>query len=263
MTDRFDLVARAAQAGADEAFDSFRTDLEVETKASEADLVTEADRRAQRRVIETIREEHPEATVVAEEDREPKSVPETGDAWIVDPIDGTANFARGMRLFATSVAAVTDGKPAAAATVAPGLGDAYLAGNGIATRNGEPVSVSDESNFDRFAFAALLEWEGRDEFGTLVDAASESFAEVRRLGSAQVTLAMVAGGEIDAAFSPERVSHPWDTVAGVHLIRRAGGTVTDIEGNPWRFDSVGLVASNGTVHERLRKRILDAVDAPR
>jgi myo-inositol-1(or 4)-monophosphatase len=64
----------------------------------------------------------------------------------------------------------------------------------------------------------------------------------------QGVLALVASGSLDAAFMPA-TPHPWDAVAGAHLIRRAGGTVTDVHGDPWRHDSQGLVVSNGAAHE--------------
>ncbi|MCL7418300.1 MAG: inositol monophosphatase, partial [Halalkalicoccus sp.] len=81
---------------------------------------------------------------------------------------------------------------------------------------------------------------------------------VRRFGCAQATLSLVADGGLDGALSDVR-PNPWDTVAGVHLLRNAGGRATDIEGERWRHDSTGLVVSNGHVHET----VLDAVRTAR
>jgi len=80
--------------------------------------VTEADRAAQRTVIESIRETFPDDAIVGEEEDERKTVPETGAAWVIDPIDGTSNYVRDIRVWGTAVAAVVDGEPVAAATVA-------------------------------------------------------------------------------------------------------------------------------------------------
>ncbi|MFC6755171.1 inositol monophosphatase family protein, partial [Halorubrum tibetense] len=116
------VTEAAARAGARVANDAFRTDMPVEEKGAD-DVVTEADRAAQRTVIERIRESFPEDTVVGEEEDAHKRVPDEGAAWVIDPIDGTHNFVREIRFWGTAVAAVIDGEPVAAATVAPALGD--------------------------------------------------------------------------------------------------------------------------------------------
>jgi myo-inositol-1(or 4)-monophosphatase len=90
----------------------------------------------------------------------------------------------------------------------------------------------------------------RDEYAAACRAVVERFGDLRRLGSAQAQLAMVAAGTLDGVVT-NVYANPWDTVAGVHLIRLAGGTVTDVHGDRWRHDSHGLVASNGAIHEQL------------
>jgi myo-inositol-1(or 4)-monophosphatase len=247
--ERGDLAAAAARAGAAEALDRFRGGVAVETKANKNDLVTAADRWAQRTVVDRIRERFPDEPVVGEEEDELKAVPETGPAWIIDPIDGTANYARGMRLWTTSVAAVTDGDPVAAASVMPATGDAYTAVE-TGRRNGEPMAVSDRRDPETFA-VAVLGWGPVENPGPYVDLTTtviERFGDIRRLGSMQTALAFVASGELDAAVTTRR-PRPWDSIAGAHLIDRAGGRVTDAEGRPWRHDSGALVVSNGHAHE--------------
>ncbi|WP_435075888.1 inositol monophosphatase family protein [Halococcus sp. AFM35] len=269
MTDtRADRAARAAGIGASVALESFRGDLSVETKSGKTDLVTDADRAAQRRTVACIREAFPDDAIVGEEQAEHdsagrtsgeqgdpradirKRVPEAGPAWIIDPIDGTSNFVRGLRIWGTSVAAVEDGEPVAAATVLPALGDTYLVGEET-TLNGDPVRVSAREDPETFAVAPILL--GGD-YGTTVGALAERFGDIRRFGCAQATLAAVAGGSLDAAVATTRMS-PWDTVAGAHMIRRAGGRVTDLAGERWRHDSPELVASNDTAHAE----VLEAV----
>ncbi|WP_049898801.1 inositol monophosphatase family protein [Halococcus agarilyticus] len=248
MTDteaRADLAARAADAGARVALASFRDDLAVETKADETDVVTQADRDAQRRVIETIHAEYDEPVVGEEEDTR-KTLPDEGPAWVVDPIDGTNNFVRGLRIWGTSVASVVDGEPVAAATVLPALSDTYLAGVERVTLNGDPVRVSSRENPAAFVVDPILLVDPAETGGT--NALAERFGDFRRFGCAQATLAAVAGGSIEAAIATVRLD-PWDTVAGAHMIRNAGGVVTDLDGEPWRHDSSSLVASNGTAHE--------------
>ena len=253
MTDterRATLATRAAEAGGRVALESFRERLAVETKSGKTDVVTQADRDAQQRVVELIREESDEP-IVAEETDARKSVPETGPAWIIDPIDGTSNYVRGLRIWGTSVAVVEDGEPVAAATVLPALSDAYLAGGEDVTLNGDPVTVSERDDPETFAVApTYLRYDQPERYAATIGELGTRFGDLRRFGCSQATLAAVAGGSLEAAVTNVRMS-PWDTIAGVHMIRQAGGTATDLAGEPWRHDSRGLVASNGTAHEEV------------
>jgi len=248
--DRASVAERAALAGSEVALEAFRTGIDVETKSGKTDVVTQADRDAQRRVIEVIRETHPEDAVVGEEEDELKKVPDTGAAWVVDPIDGTNNFVRDTQIWATSVAAVKDGETLAAANVLPALGDTYLAGDGDVTRNGEPVSVSEKTDPETFAVAPTIWWDfdERDQYARACEAIVTRFADLRRYGCAQAVLSMVASGQLEGALTNVTVN-PWDSVAGVHLVRQAGGVVTDVHGDRWEPGCEGLVASNGEAHD--------------
>jgi len=249
---RLAAAKRGALAGGEVAKRLFRTDLTVETKSSKNDTVTVADRDAQRRVIESLARTHPEEPVVGEEEDERKTVPETGAAWIVDPIDGTNNYVRGGRVWGTAVASVRDGEALAAAFEMPALGDTYAAANDGATLNGAPCRVSKER--DPTAFQVVLPgfWAHgeRDPLRQLVDGLAARIGDLRRIGSAQASLAGVADGQFDAAVTNTAMA-PWDTVAGVHLVREAGGRVTDVDGERWTPDASGVVASNGACHDAL------------
>jgi myo-inositol-1(or 4)-monophosphatase len=260
------LAERAARAGGVVARQEFRGDLAVETKANKNDIVTETDRDAQAQVVATVREEFPDDLFLCEEDLDTRSGPETaetpptgvdhvpdqGSAWVVDPIDGTTNFVRGLRTWATSVAALSDGETVGAATYMPSMGDLYSAGPESATRDGATLSVSDRTDPETFVVTPVGWWDmdDRGEFGRLCSAVVERFGDMRRIGSFQATLAFVADGALDGAVGTTR-TNPWDTLAGVHMVRQAGGTVTDLDGERWRHDSVGLVASNGEAHDDL------------
>jgi myo-inositol-1(or 4)-monophosphatase len=249
--DRLAVARRAAQAGGAVALDRFRETVTVETKAHKNDLVSEADRAAQERVVETIREES-DAPVVGEEDERAQRVPDRGPAWVVDPIDGTANYLRGLRVWNTCVAATEDGTPTAAATVLPALNDEYVAGSDGTRLNGDTVSVSDRTDVETFAVAALG-WGPhgeREHYANLSRELVRQCGDMRRFGSMQAVLSFVASGGLDAAVGTG-TPNPWDSMAGVHLIRQAGGTVTDLDGTPWEPDTPGLVASNGEAHDAL------------
>ncbi|WP_137285205.1 inositol monophosphatase family protein [Halorussus salinisoli] len=256
MTDdaeeRLAVAESAARAGGRVAEQSFRQGIEVETKSGKTDVVTEADRQAQQRVIEVIREEFIEDAIVGEEEDELKEVPDEGDAWVIDPIDGTNNYVRSIPVWTTSVAAVRDGDPVAAVNDCPALDETFVAGPDGVRRDGEPVSVSDRTDPETFTVAPTIWWgfDRRDEYAAICRELVERFADIRRFGSAQVTLGMVAAGSLEGAVTNVD-PNPWDTVAGVHMVRQAGGTVTDLHGDPWRHDSESLVASNGEAHDEL------------
>ncbi|WP_226479217.1 inositol monophosphatase family protein [Natrinema amylolyticum] len=250
--DRAALAALAAAEGAAVAADSFRTDLTVEEKDGKTDVVTQVDRDAQETVIETIRTEFPDDPIVGEEEDALKEVPATGPAWIVDPIDGTNNYVNESRAFGTAVAAVVDGEPVGAATDCPALSDTYRVGPDGAYRNDEPLSVSDRTDPEAATVCPTFWWDfdQRDQYAAATRAVVERFGDMRRYGCAQLELAMVAAGALEGTMTNLR-ANPWDTVAGVQLVRAAGGVVTDLEGDRWRHDSTGLVASNGGIHDEL------------
>ncbi|MCJ0618945.1 inositol monophosphatase [Haloarcula hispanica] len=266
MTDashRAAVAERAARAGGVVAREQFRGDLSVESKANKNDLVTETDRDAQRQVVATIRAEFSRDRFLCEEDlstlagpdvdSEPEavdSIPNSGSVWVIDPIDGTANYVRGMRLWGTAVSAVVDGEPVASVTYLPSYGDLYAAGPESVTRDGTELSVSGRTDPETFAVAPVGWWDrdDRDEFGRLCSAVGDRFGDIRRLGSFQATLAHVADGALEGLVCTRPMA-PWDTLAGVHMVRRAGGTVTDLDGEPWTHDSDSVVASNGEAHE--------------
>jgi myo-inositol-1(or 4)-monophosphatase len=252
LEQRAEVAERAARAGARIADERFRRGLDVETKAGKTDFVTQADRDAQAAVVEALAEAAPDDPVVGEEEETLDEVPAEGPAWVVDPIDGTNNYVREMRLWATSVAAVEDGEPVAAASVLPALGDTYVVDGGHVVRNGEPVAVSDRTDPETFAVVPTFWWDRghRGEYADACEAIVSRFADLRRPGCAQATLAMIADGGLEGAIT-NRHTNPWDTLAGVAMVRAAGGVVTDRDGDRWRHDSEGLVASNGERHDAL------------
>ncbi|WP_255149408.1 inositol monophosphatase family protein [Halorarius halobius] len=249
---RADLAERAARAGGAVAEGLFRRDVDVETKDGKTDVVTRADHDAQRQVVAAIRDEYEEDAIVGEEADELKQVPDEGAAWIIDPVDGTNNFVRDLPTWVTSVAAVRDGEAVAAANVAPVLGDTYTADADGTYLNGDPVGVSDRTDPETFAVAPTVWWDRtrRDEYAAACRELVERFGDVRRFGSAQLVLSMVAAGQLDGAVTNVD-ANPWDTVAGAFMVEQAGGRVTGLDGERWTHATEGLVASNGEAHDEL------------
>jgi myo-inositol-1(or 4)-monophosphatase len=250
--DRAATAERAATAGGEVALSLFRSDLDVERKGGKTDVVTRADRQAQDAVADVIHGVFPGETVVGEEDENRTTVPASGPAWIVDPIDGTNNYVRELRAWATAVAAMVDGEPVGAASALPALGDIYTATPEGAFRNGDPITVSDRTDPERFAVTPTIWWDldRRDEYAAAAREIVTRFGDLVRVRCAQAALAMVAAGSLDAVVT-NLETNPWDTVAGAYMIEQADGTVTDLDGNAWQHDATGLVASNGTRHDEV------------
>ncbi|MFB6161685.1 MAG: inositol monophosphatase [Haloferacaceae archaeon] len=262
------VAHRAVDAGREAAMEGFRAELAARTKENSMDRVTDADEASQERILDVIADAAPEHPVVAEEADALKEVPEAGPAWVVDPIDGTNNYAAGSRLWTVSVAFVRDGEPRAAVTDLPMLDDRYAAAaaeesageaEGGTTRNSRAASPSEAADPDACTVATVfgLSPDVRSVAAEMAQEVTVRFGDLRRLGSAQATLAMVAAGEIDGAVATRL--EPWDVVGGAHLVDQAGGRVTDLAGDPWRHGADGLVASNGRCHEPLCELAADVL----
>ncbi|MFC7137203.1 inositol monophosphatase family protein [Halobaculum litoreum] len=252
-SDRLETAIAAARRGGDRAMESFRSAPAVETKADgPMDAVTAVDRAVQETVAGFLADAYPDDAFVGEEEDARKTVPATGDAWVVDPVDGTVNYAAGNRVWMTSVAACRDGEPVAAANYAPATGDLYVAGDAGTRRDGDPATVSDTTDTAAFTVNPVfgVSPRHRRELTAVVGTVLDSFGDVRRFGCAQAALSGVATGELEATVSTVALND-WDTVAGVHLVRRAGGRVTDVHGDRWTPGATGLIASNDEAHDAL------------
>ncbi|WP_181684548.1 inositol monophosphatase family protein [Halorhabdus salina] len=255
-------IARdAAESGAEIACRYFREGIDNDFKRDRMDPVSKADQEAQERIIELLTERDPDAVIVGEENDAEKTVPESGPAWIIDPIDGTNNFVRDNRLWGVSLARTVEGDPIAAATALPAIGDTYAAGADRVERNGVESSVSDRTDPSSLIVAPIfgLKDRDRDDYDEVTSYIHHELGDLRRLGSGQTSMAMVACGEIDAAISTVHMT-AWDTVAGAHMVRAGGGRVTDLDGNRWRHDSESLIATNGAVHEAILDGLTDRLD---
>lgn len=258
---RVTTVQEAAQAGATAALADFRGSLSVGTKAHKNDLVTQADRASQQAIIDRIRVDYPDETIVAEEGEMAGTVPETESAWVVDPIDGTGNYVKGSPIWTTTVASVADGTPDAAATMLPAIGDCYIATGEVTRLNDERARVSETTETDSFVVGVLGNGAltGNASYASLTSAVVDSFGDLRRLGSTTAALAFVAGGQLDAAITA-KPKRPWDIVAGAHMVACAGGTVTAFSGAPWTLRDDMLVASNGRAHDAVLDVTHEAVN---
>lgn len=215
------------------------------------DFVTEVDRTAEALVTETLLAAEPAAHVVGEELHPALEL--GGLTWIVDPLDGTTNFLHGYPQYAVAVAAAVDGVLEAAAVVHVPLGITFRAGRGHGAWLGDQrLAVSSTAMPAHalvgtgFPFKHLQHLDTyQRQFATVMRGTSG----VRRAGSAALDLADVAAGRFDAFW--ELMLAPWDTAAGILLVREAGGVVTDLEGGDAGIAHGGIVAGNPVMHRWL------------
>ena len=223
----------------------------VQTKGRPRDLVTEADRASEDRILAAVRREFPGDGIVAEE-TSPEEI-RRGRVWIVDPLDGTVNFAHGVPLFSVSVGLAVDGVPVAGCVHAPYLRETYSAAAGEGTTlNGEPVRVSSQGDVAKTLLCTGFAYKRNEVAENNLDnfVKMELLARgVRRLGSAALDLAFVSCGRFDGFW--ELWLSPWDVGAGIVLVREAGGVVTEIGGGPDPLFGGSILAANPALHAAL------------
>jgi myo-inositol-1(or 4)-monophosphatase len=219
------------------------------------DVVTAADRASEATVVAAVREAFPDAAILGEEG----GLYEAGGAerFIVDPLDGTTNYAHGYPMFCVSLAYERDGVLEAAAIDAPALGLHFTARRGGgAALNGSPIAVSQVATLDGALVCTGFNPARYDRNGRYFAALSRLAQGVRRDGSAALDLAFVAAGRFDAFW--EWDLKPWDVAAGALLIAEAGGRVSAIDRGPFDVAAGSIAASNGRVHDALTAALLAA-----
>ena len=230
--------------------------LEIREKGSRADLVTNADRAAEDCIARHLLGAFPQAALLGEEGGARDGM--SGERWIVDPLDGTTNYAHGYPLFCVSIAYERDGALLAGVVYAPALGECFAAELGAgATRNGRPIRVSSIARLGDALTCTGFNPSDFERNAPYFRAISHRAQAVRRDGSAALDLAYVACGRFDGFW--EFGLSPWDVAAGTLLIAEAGGHISQCDGSPARVDARSILATNGLIHKEL-EAALRAVD---
>ncbi len=247
--DPLQCAIETARAAGAEVLAHVGTELGIEEKSLRADLVTRADRASEALVVARLRAAFPSATILGEEGG--THVGTSDERWIVDPLDGTTNFAHDYPMYCVSIAFERAGDLIAAAIYAPALGEMYAAERGAgATLNGRRLHVTAAAEIGDALVCTGFKPAQYDRNGTHFAVLSRVAQGVRRDGSAALDLAFVAAGRFDAFW--EFDLYPWDVAAGALLVREAGGRVTAIDGSDFAVDGGSTLASNGAVHEAMR-----------
>ena len=219
------------------------------------DIVTDVDLLCEELMVDAIRERYPEDAILSEE--QGGEISKEGRTWLLDPVDGTANYARANPIFCACVSVIEASTVTHAAVAAPRIGDLYharLGGGAYLDSRGAsaPLRVSNTKRLEYALFGADLSFLGEvsgpsgktDVRGLL--AASWQF---RALGSAGVRGAWIAAGYLDVSVGTRNTA--WDYAPTVLLVSEAGGRATDLSGEPWTHASEGLLATNGAIHDEV------------
>ena len=250
-----ELIARRADMGA------------VRSKGWATDFVTEADLASGVACARAITERRPGARFVIEEDEVYDLAPaargtlDDDEVWVIDPLDGTTSFMHGYPTYSVSVACLREGRPVAGAVFNAALDEMNAAAIGLgATRDGAPLSVSGASTVrDALLITGFPYDRGAPldrQLSVLAAFLRAPVHGIRRDGSAAIDCCHVAGARADGFW--EYYLKPWDTAAGVVIMRESGALVTDAEGAPWTAHSDSICCANPALHAEMLSVIADA-----
>lgn len=233
----------------------FNGPFTVDHKEGINNLVTEIDKLAEKTIIGIILEAYPDHGIIAEEGGSVESNSEY--QWIIDPIDGTVNFAHGLPLCCVSIGLKKGKDMVLGAVYNPMMNELFFAEQGKgAYLNDQPIHVSSKSDFNRAFLVTGFPYEWPEDKTHPVKTFERFIRKglpVRRLGSAAIDLCWVACGRFDGYW--EYSLQPWDVAAGLLIVREAGGRVTDFAGAEYEIFCKQTLATNGLIHEDMQELI--------
>jgi myo-inositol-1(or 4)-monophosphatase len=251
-TNFLETALGAAETARSILYRSFRAPLEIKTKSTHFDLVTAADIECEKKVVEKIRDSFPEHNILAEE----HAYGETNSpfTWVIDPLDGTNNFAHRLPHYSVSIALAYKGEAVLGVVLDPERDELFQAVKGKgAALNGAPLTVTNAKTLRESLLITGFYYDRgskmRESLGKIEEFLSLGIIDIRRLGSAALDLCYVASGRADGYF--EFMLNPWDFAAGKLILEEAGGTVTDRDGKPFGIAASYVVASNGLIHAQM------------
>ncbi|MBI4127265.1 inositol monophosphatase [Candidatus Peregrinibacteria bacterium] len=233
------------------ALDMQKKGFKIENKNGTANFVTDADKACEKLIVDTIRNNFPDHSVLSEEMGEIKGAGEY--KWIVDPIDGTTNFAHGLPIFGISIAIVKNGKPIIGVVEIPGMKETFWAMQGRGAHLGNAkIKVSKTSELKNSLLATGFPYARAERYKKnieLFDAFYNVSHGVRRIGAASVDLCYLACGRFDAYWEFDLKA--WDVAAGKIIVEEAGGTVTNMDGSTLDPKRGSLLSTNSILHQQM------------
>jgi myo-inositol-1(or 4)-monophosphatase len=233
----------------------FHGTFKIENKEGINNLVTEVDKHSETRIIEIIKKYYPGHSIISEEVGE--EIQDSDYKWIIDPIDGTVNFAHGIPICCVSIGLQLKDDLVLGAVYNPMMNELFFAEKGKgATLNGNPISVSKKSDFKKACLVTGFPYKWPKTYEHPIKVFERFIMEglpVRRLGSAAIDLCWVACGRFDGFWEYNLSS--WDVAAGYLIVQEAGGKITGFEGEQYSVFDKETLATNGLIHEEMLKLI--------
>ena len=247
-----ETAVEAARIGGKILLDAFGTlDQEQIRLKGMGDYVTELDNRSEHAIVSHIRNRFPDHSIIAEESNQDKR--ESPYCWLIDPLDGTANYVQGIPIFAVSIALLKNDEVLLGVVFCPCQKELFQAEKGKgAFLNGRKINVSPQTNMKRAMLGTGFPWKYKQNIDPYISVFKDLFtrsAGIRRMGAAAVDLAYTACGRLDGFW--EMKLSPWDIGVGVLLVQEAGGVVTDFNGGCRFMETGNVVAANPNIHRNL------------
>ncbi len=247
-----ELAVRAARDAGRIQREQYEGDFEIHTKSAVIDLVTDVDRASEKLIIDAIQTERGVDAILAEEGGGSDD-PDAEWRWVIDPLDGTVNYAHGYPRFCVSIGVERRGVATVGVVYDPLLDELFSAVRGRgAMLNDRALRVSEKAQFDQAMLATGFAYDVHRSLEDNLDhftAFVKTVQAIRRDGSAALNLCYVAAGRFDGFW--EIKLHPWDVAAGLLIVEEAGGRASDFSGRQSETNDREIVASNGPLHNAM------------
>lgn len=235
----------------------FGTNFEIHSKEGKNNLVTEYDQRSEKYIIDTISKKYPNHSFLAEESGKSNNYNTDDVLWVIDPLDGTVNFAHNLPVFSVSIAAVKNQEIICGVVYHPIHKEVFAAEVGKGSYlNDKKIQVSANDDFEKSLLVTGFPYNVNHNPMNCIETFEKIIKRgipVRRLGSAALDLAYVANGRFDGFW--ELKLNPWDVAAGVLIVREAGGKVTQYNNEEFSIFDATIVATNCNIHKELTEII--------
>jgi myo-inositol-1(or 4)-monophosphatase len=253
-----EVLEEASLEAAKILLDNFDTDFKISRKKHYSDLVTEVDKKSETKIIEVIHSHYPEHNVLSEECGNMNM--DSDHVWIVDPIDGTVNYAHAVPIFCVSIALEIKKDVKLGLIYNPVSGEKFFAEAGKGAYLGEKkISVSKVSSLKDGLLVTGFPYGAKDNMDRCIDHFNNFIKfglPIRRLGSAALDMCYVASGRFDGFW--EVSLNPWDVAAGYLILKEAGGKLTDFTGNKYSIYNKQILATNGKIHDEMLEVLAQA-----
>lgn len=244
-------VVKVANMAGEVIREGFGNNFQVDFKTNETNLVTEIDKKAEDVIVGFVQKEFPNHAILAEESG--KKVSDSEYLWVIDPIDGTTNFAHGLPIFSVSIGVQKNGETICGIVYDVMMNRMYQAEKGSGAYLGDQkLNVSSGDNLKQSLLVTGFPYDIRENPRNIKELFSDFMMNsrgIRRLGSAAIDFCYLASGVFDGYW--EYALNPWDMAAGILLVQEAGGVVTNFNNEEVNIYSDQILATNGKIHNQM------------